>query len=626
MCANVLFSLKPRSQAASQIVNLYANSHFVVVRDGEQFLDLGLYKSEAADEVPCCIVTMGRAGDIAMPVEWKAISKTHCAFVAAADNQGIMFVDTSSTASCQAYGDGNSRKLLSRGLRQVGGSSCRLRRIEIEVNRRNKAEFDIVWRYPSVELASALQAWREAELLKHPNMADTLPLPAIDEYANARRAADDDIPSQIDAADAARFVLQGSPIGHGGFGTVFRAFDTKAKEVVAVKVQKFDRSTLREIKIHEGLLHDNVVKLLGYTIEEPKSLIRIAMSLQDGNLEDLVHMRYRPLHIADQLLALRVYHDVLKGLDYLNSKGLLHRDVKPANVLYTFRDNHLSFRLGDFGLSNWQHGARTFCGTPQFAAPEMYKREEQTSAVDMWSLFMTIAWTLDLCGYRSFNWQDYSQQLQWVIVLARNHWEYLYDVQELVVIDYTKRATAAQMLIKVFKGNGLTTQRINVPKLQPVAPPNKEEIFFRTDGAQERGPRDPPRVNAEPRTLARPLPRPTGCRGDAVADMVQNNQNLNLDPESRGDEERVVQEAIEIELTTQGRGASENAATKQPAVPALSVAGHRLQARAGVQKRKKTVLLKRAPLAILENNTRLKKVLELPGAFPEPSTSHLSGD
>ncbi|OAA36344.1 CAMK family protein kinase [Beauveria brongniartii RCEF 3172] len=350
------------------------------------------------------------------------------------------------------------------------------------------------------------------------------------------------------------------------------------------------------------------------------------MSLQDGNLENLVQMRDRPLHIADQLLALRVYRDVLKGLDYLHSKGLLHRDVKPANVLYTFRDNHLSFRLGDFGLSNWQHGARTFCGTPQFAAPEIYKREEQTSAVDMWSLFMTIAWALDLCGYRSLTWQDYSQQLQWVIGLAENYWEYLYDVQELVVIDYTKRATAAQMLIKVFKGNGLTTRRINVPKLQPVAPPNKEEILFGTYGAQERGLHDPSRVNAEARILARPLPRPPALCGDAVPDTVQMEQYPNLNPGSRGDEERVVQEAIKIELTTRERGAGENAATKQPAVPALNVAGHRLRARAGVQKRKKAVLLKRAPLTVLENNTWLKKVSEMPGAFPEPSPSHLGGD
>ncbi|KAM3496789.1 hypothetical protein MY10362_009840 [Beauveria mimosiformis] len=605
MCANVLFSLKPRSHAARGIVNLYANSHFVAVRDGEQFLDLGLYKSGTADETACCIVTMGRAGDIAMPVEWRAISKIHCAFLAETGNQGIVSVDNSRTASCQAYGDDNSRKLLSCGLRRVGGSSCRLRRIEIQVDQRNKAEFDIVWRYSSAELASALQAWREAELLRHPNMADTQLWAPADEYANICQAADDDVPDQIDAVDAARLVLQKGPIGRGGFGTVYRAFDAKAKTVVAVKVQKFHRSTLREIKIHEGLLHDNVVKLLGYTIDEPNSLMRIVMSLQDGNLENLVQMRDRPLHIADQLLGLRVYHDVLKGLDYLNSKGLIHRDVKPANVLYTFRDNHLSFCLGDFGLSNWQHGARTFCGTPQFAAPEIFKREEQTSAVDMWSLFMTIAWTIDLCGYRSLTWQDYSQQLQWVIGLAENYWEYLYDVQEMVVIDYTKRATAAQMLIKVFKGNGLTTQRINVPELQPVAPPNKEEILFGTYGAQERGLHDPARVNAEASILARPLARPPALRGDAVADTVQNNQNLNLNPGSRGGQENVVQEAINIELSNRRRGAGETAATEQPAVPALSVAGHRLRGRAGVQKRKKTVLPRRGPLAALENNTWL---------------------
>ncbi|EJP67195.1 CAMK kinase [Beauveria bassiana ARSEF 2860] len=626
MCANVLFSLKPRSHAASQIVNFYTNSHLVTVRDGEQFLDLGLYKSGAADKTACCIVTMGRAGDIAMPVEWTAISRTHCAFLAEADNQGIMFFDNSSTASCQAYGDDNSRKLLSRGLRQAGGSSCRLRRIEIEVDQQNKAEFDIVWRYPSAELASALQAWREAELLRHPNMAETLPLPVIDEYANARQAADDDVPSQIDAADAARFVLQGGPIGHGGFGTVFRAFDAKTKGVVAVKVQKFHRSTLREMKIHEGLLHDNIVKFLGYTIDEPKSLMRIVMSLQDGSLENLVERRDRPLHIADQPLALRVYHDVLKGLDYLHSKGLIHRDVKPANVLYTFRDNHLSFRLGDFGLSNWEQGARTFCGTPQFAAPEIYKREQQTTAVDMWSLFMTIAWTLDLYGYRSLTCHDYSQQLQWVFALAENYWEYLYDVHELVVIDYTKRATAAQMLIKVFDGNGLTTQRINVPKLQPVAPPNKEDIQFGTYGVQERGLRDPSRANAQPRIVARPVPRPPTLRGDAVPVTVQMEQHPNLNPGGRGDEGNVVQEAINIELSTRERGAGETAAMKQPAVPALSVAGHRLGARAAVQKRKKTVLLKRGPLAGLENNTWLKKFSEMPGAFPEPSPSNLGGN
>lgn len=121
------------------------------------------------------------------------------------------------------------------------------------------------------------------------------------------------------------------------------------------------------------------------------------MAVKDGSVEDLVECRPRPQNLAKNIIV-----QILRALAYLDSQSLIHRDVKPANILYSEReDGGFQFYLADFGLSNWVDNSNTYCGTPLFRAPEIWKHEEQSTKVDVWSLFVTFLWLANTRGFRT---------------------------------------------------------------------------------------------------------------------------------------------------------------------------------------------------------------------------------
>jgi len=94
---------------------------------------------------------------------------------------------------------------------------------------------------------------------------------------------------------------------------------------------------------------------------------------------------------------------MLKALDYLACNWYIHRDVKPENILYTsIPGRDYVFQLADFGLCNVIGKATTFTGTLKYMAPEVLQNKltQQTPKVDVWSLFVTLAWVLDVGGYQ----------------------------------------------------------------------------------------------------------------------------------------------------------------------------------------------------------------------------------
>jgi serine/threonine protein kinase len=94
--------------------------------------------------------------------------------------------------------------------------------------------------------------------------------------------------------------------------------------------------------------------------------------------------------------------EILLGLGHLHSRGFIYRDLKPENILVD-RDGHL--KLTDFGLVKPKMGERnatteTFCGTPEYIAPEMLQQKPYTKAVDWWS-FGILVYEM-LCGLPPF--------------------------------------------------------------------------------------------------------------------------------------------------------------------------------------------------------------------------------
>ena len=190
-----------------------------------------------------------------------------------------------------------------------------------------------------------------------------------------------------------RYQLQ-DPIGRGGMATIYRARDLRMDRVVAVKVlrevystdPKFVRRFQVEAKAASALQHPNIVQVYDYG--QTDGNYYIVMELVEGT--DL--RRYlRSRGVLDVDRAIIIAHDVSLGLGAAHRRDIVHRDVKPQNVLV---GRGGSIKLTDFGIAsvykdiNAERLTTTgmTLGTVQYYAPEQAQGEIVSPAADVYAL------------------------------------------------------------------------------------------------------------------------------------------------------------------------------------------------------------------------------------------------
>jgi len=216
-------------------------------------------------------------------------------------------------------------------------------------------------------------------------------------------------------------------IGRGAFGTVMEAEFKQTRTKVAIKIISNVAGTnqqIGELKNEINILHciqDRYCVSLVASKETSDNLYIVMEFVEGGDLMTLVENT--ECGRLEEMKASQCMFDILNGLAYLHSNCIVHRDIKPDNILYSKHND--TYKIGDFGSSiNFTNSSTLtgLCGTLSYCAPEMMKGE-YTEAVDLWSCGV-MAFVI-MCGYEP--WDDPPQM---DIMSGVAHWEVLEKVIE----------------------------------------------------------------------------------------------------------------------------------------------------------------------------------------------------
>ena len=182
-------------------------------------------------------------------------------------------------------------------------------------------------------------------------------------------------------------------IGSGGYGTVYRAIRKEDNVKVAMKVLNSPEKPEdagrfeREVKLQRSLNHPNVVHIIGRNLSvSPPWFV---MELADDNLESILDDI-----IGQESVAINIFRQILAGISHAHQNGVIHRDLKPQNVLI-FKERHeFLAKVGDFGIARIDPrdtttitGTSDPLGTIQYSAPEqLTSAREADHRSDIYSL------------------------------------------------------------------------------------------------------------------------------------------------------------------------------------------------------------------------------------------------
>ncbi|KAI9812961.1 MAG: kinase subunit of RNA polymerase II carboxy-terminal domain kinase I [Phylliscum demangeonii] len=200
------------------------------------------------------------------------------------------------------------------------------------------------------------------------------------------------LPADFAASDSVYYRKPGneSVVGSGTYGKVFKAIHVYTKDMVALKKIRmegerdgFPVTAVREIKLLQSLRHENVVKLQEVMVEKNDCFM-----VFEYISHDLTGLLNHPTFKLEPAHKKHLAKQLFEGLEYLHRRGVLHRDIKAANILIS---NEGQLKLADFGLARFFAKRRQLDYTNRvitiwYRSPELLLGETQYGpAVDMWS-------------------------------------------------------------------------------------------------------------------------------------------------------------------------------------------------------------------------------------------------
>ncbi|CAK9185374.1 unnamed protein product [Ilex paraguariensis] len=217
----------------------------------------------------------------------------------------------------------------------------------------------------------------------------------------------------------------GKQIGAGSFSTVWHARHRAHGTGVAIKEidmsrmsRKLQESLMSEIDILKQIRHPNVIRL-HEMIEETGKIYIVLEYCKGGDLSMFIQQRQGRIpeatakHFMQQLAA---------GLQVLRENNVIHRDLKPQNLLLSTKEDNSILKIADFGFARSLQPrglAETICGSPLYMAPEIMQLQKYDAKADLWSvgaiLFQLVT------GKTPFTGQNQIQLLQNIVKSTELH-------------------------------------------------------------------------------------------------------------------------------------------------------------------------------------------------------------
>ncbi|XP_036376412.1 mitogen-activated protein kinase 11 [Megalops cyprinoides] len=206
-----------------------------------------------------------------------------------------------------------------------------------------------------------------------------------------------------------------TPVGSGAYGSVCSAYDVRLRQKVAVKKLSrpfqsliHSRRSYRELRLLKHMKHENVIGLLdvfspAVSLEDFNE-VYLVTNLMGADLNNIVKFQ----RLSDEHVQFLIYQ-LLRGLKYIHSAGLIHRDLKPSNVAV---NEDCELRILDFGLARQTDDEMTgYVATRWYRAPEiMLNWMHYNQTVDIWSVGCIMGELLK--GKALFPGTDYIDQLK----------------------------------------------------------------------------------------------------------------------------------------------------------------------------------------------------------------------
>lgn len=189
----------------------------------------------------------------------------------------------------------------------------------------------------------------------------------------------------------------GERLGSGGMSNVYKATDRILERTVAVKIlaehlsddERFVARFRREALAVAKLIHPNIVQVYDTGVDEGRHYI--VMEYVSGRSGAQILQRHGPV---DPATAAEIGIQACAGLDYAHRRGIIHRDVKPGNLMVTggpVGGGEMTVKLTDFGIARAIEQTRitqvgSVVGTAAYLSPEQVRGEEATPATDVYAL------------------------------------------------------------------------------------------------------------------------------------------------------------------------------------------------------------------------------------------------